>query len=84
MVEKIIKNNNLKIFFIYIINMNKKEINDNSFKYIFDQTKFVHENKNVKKSNIDLVNIESDLSNRSRFLSKCPTKLYQPKKNEKK
>ena len=84
MVEKIIKNNNLKIFFIYIINMNKKEINDNSFNYIFDQTKFIHENKNVKQSNIDLVNIESDLSNRSRFLSKCPTKLYQPKKNEKK
>jgi hypothetical protein len=65
--------------------MNKKEINDNSFKYIFEQTKFLHQgNKNVKKSNIDLVNIESDLSNRSRFLSKCPTKLYQPKKNEKK
>ena len=57
-------------------------MNDNSFKYIFDQTKFVNENKNVKKSNIDLVNIESDLTNRSRFLSKCPTKLYQPKKKE--
>jgi len=78
MEEKIIKNNNLKIFFIYIINMNKKEINDNSVKYIFDQTKFLHKgNINTNKININLVDIESDLTNRSRFLSKCP-KLYKP------
>ena len=58
--------------------MNKKEINDNSVKYIFDQTKFLHKgNINTNKININLVDIESDLTNRSRFLSKCP-KLYKP------
>tara|TARA_B110000914_G_C15215096_1_gene332496 strand:- start:175 stop:522 length:348 start_codon:yes stop_codon:yes gene_type:complete len=97
MVEKIIKNNNLKIFFIYIINMNKKEINENSFKYIIDQTKFIHEKecilnntymiqnnfRSIIRPNVNLVDIESKLTNRSRYLSKCPTKLFNPKQCEK-
>lgn len=70
--------------------MNKKEINDNTFKYILDQTQFVHKNecllnhtqiiqnnfRSIIRPNINLVDIESDLTNRSRFLSKCPSKKF--------
>jgi hypothetical protein len=77
--------------------MNKKEINENSFKYIIDQTKFVHKNecllnnthmiqnnfRSIIRPNVNLVDIESKLTNRSRYLSKCPTKLFNPKQCEK-
>jgi hypothetical protein len=72
--------------------MNKKEINNKTFKYILDQTQFVHKNecllnntqmiqnnfRSIIRPNINLVDIESDLTNRSRFLSKCPSKKFNP------
>ena len=70
--------------------MNKKENNENTFKYILNQTQFVNENecilnntymiqnnfRSIIRPNINLVDIESDLTNRSRFLSKCPSKKF--------